>query len=84
MNKPRITNHNGDVAEIAGVIRNHWKIEVMNRIRDINFGEDNFKALNYGIQKTMSTIMLFICSGLISIIKDDNPNELREELVINP
>ncbi|QZT36297.1 ISAs1 family transposase [Halosquirtibacter xylanolyticus] len=79
-----ITNYNGDIAEIAGAIRNHWKIEVMNRIRDVNFGEDNFKSLNHGIQKSMAAIMLFICSGLMKINEDDNLNKLRDELVYSP
>ncbi|MDC1107071.1 hypothetical protein OAT16_10215 [Prolixibacteraceae bacterium] len=58
-----ITNYNGDVAQIAGAIRNHWKIKIMNRIRDVYFGEDNFKSLNHGIQKTMSTITFLIYGG---------------------
>jgi len=79
-----ITNYNGKNAEISDAIRGHWKIEIMNRIRDVNFGEDKFRSLNHGLQKTMSSLMLFICSGLSKINSAGNLNVLREELVYNP
>ena len=79
-----ITNYNGLKSEIAGAIRGHWKIEVMNRIRDVNFGEDNFRSLNHGLQKSMSSIMLFICSGLSKMNDKGNLNKLREDLVHYP
>ncbi|QZE15534.1 ISAs1 family transposase [Halosquirtibacter laminarini] len=78
-----ITNYNGEIGEIAGAIRGHWKIEIMNRIRDVNFGEDKLKSLDHGLQKSISSVMLFICSGLMKINSYNNLNILREELVRN-
>ncbi|QZE15864.1 hypothetical protein K4L44_08545 [Halosquirtibacter laminarini] len=78
-----ITNYNGKIDEIAGAIRGHWKIEIMNRIRDVNFGEDKLKSLDHGLQKSISSIMLFICSKLMEINSYNNLNILREELVHN-
>lgn len=44
-----IINYNGKNVEIVDVIRGYWKIEIMNCIRDVNFGEDKFRFLNYGL-----------------------------------
>lgn len=38
-------------------IRNHWKVEVNNYIRDVCFGEDKFLSLNSNLQKNVSIFL---------------------------
>ncbi|MCT4672407.1 MAG: hypothetical protein N4A37_04070 [Prolixibacteraceae bacterium] len=56
----------------------------MNRIRDVNIGKDKFRSINHGLQKTRSSILLPIYSGLSNIKNTGNLNILREELVYTP
>lgn len=72
--------------ELFDAVRSHWVVESNNYIRDVSFGEDQFKSFEANLQRSVST---FLTHGLNLLkryqkrVKQNNLNILREELVYN-
>ncbi len=64
-------------------IRNHWKVEVNNYIRDVAFGEDQFLSLNSKLQRTVSMILNLTINGMRKVKKNEFFPEFRENCCFN-
>ena len=75
-----VSNYSQDNQKLVCAIRNHWSIEVSNRVRDENFGEDYLLSFDYGRQKSISSFLTFIFDGFYRDGKPKNLNAKREEV----
>jgi predicted transposase YbfD/YdcC len=76
-----VTNYNQNDQELATAVREHWTVEVLNYIRDVNFGEDQIKSKYVGIQRAISSIITTVTNGLQSLNWNNNLRILREDMV---
>ena len=76
-----ISNYEKDLKELTIAIRKHWSVEVMNRVRDVNFGEDNLKSKLINVQRNFSSLLTQIINKLSTMNIENNFNILREDLV---
>ena len=63
-----ISNQVTVIKEFTSAIRNHWCVEVNNRIRDVNFGEDHLKSFKNNLQRTVSSVLTMVLNLLLSLI----------------
>lgn len=75
-----ISNNVENDIELTMAVKKHWRVETINRIRDVSFGEDNLYTLNYEVQKSVASITTFVLNGLIRYDKNNNLTALREDL----
>lgn len=76
-----VTNYNYNNQELAGAVRKHWTVEVLNYIRDVNFGEDEIRSKYTGIQRSISSILTTITNGLQRLNFKNNLRVIREDML---
>jgi predicted transposase YbfD/YdcC len=76
-----VTNFNRNDQELAGAVREHWTVEVLNYIRDVNFGEDEIRSKYTGIQRAISSIITAITNGLQILNLENNLRVIREDML---
>ena len=76
-----VSNFTSNDAELVKAIRKHWTVEVLNYIRDVNFGEDEIKSKHEGINRSLSSIITCILNGLQALNQDFNLRVLREDMI---
>ena len=78
-----ISNQVAAIKEFTSAIRNHWCVEVNNRIRDVNFGEDHLKSFKNNLQRTVSSVLTMVLNLLYKSEIKGNFNQIREILFMD-
>ena len=76
-----VINFNRNDQELAGAVRKHWTVEVLNYIGNVNFGEDEIRSKYTGIQKAMSLSIIAITNGLQHLNLKNNLVVIREDML---
>lgn len=73
---------NGQV--LFDTVRNHWRVEVNNNIRDSNLGEDQIISRKKGVQRSVAAFINVAINRLQTINHENNLNIIRENLCEDP